>query len=242
MRRYGSVVMLAARGTLGKLLLTLLLTGAAQAGLTAVYLGRYSDEWYGLWHFFEKSHVALAAGLGLLLLCGALALNGCDSAASRSRYTLRRLSVDERVLTALWSGCNTLCLLVFWGFQAGAMLLLCRFLMGRADPALLNEQTLFLAVWRSDYLHSLLPLAEWERTVCNCILAAALGVDAACFSYQHRHGRRGAAILILAAAAVVFFSQPMGEAGGAAGMLAIFGALTAVFALYNVWRDHEDED
>ena len=118
MKRYGSIWMLAAQNTLWKLLLIWALTFLAEFGLLVLAMGRL-DYWDGLEYLVSESHAALAAGAGLLATCGVLALNGCDGASSRSRYTLRRLRVDERTLTLCWGGHNALCLLVFWGAQAG---------------------------------------------------------------------------------------------------------------------------
>ncbi len=239
MKRYGSIWMLAAQNTLWKLLLIWALTFLAELGLIVLAMGRL-DYWDGLEYLVSESHAALAAGAGLLATCGVLALNGCDGASSRSRYTLRRLRVDERTLTLCWGGHNALCLLVFWGAQAAWALFLCRFAMAHAVQTPFNDMSLFLAFFRNGFLHSLLPLQEYSRAIRNGIFLLCLGLTAACFSYQQRHGRRGFAILPLSVLTVVSFSQgfAMAETDIALSAVALF---TAAGAVWNVWRYYEDE-
>ena len=159
---------------------------------------------------------------------------------ARSRYTLRRLRVDERTLTLCWGGHNALCLLVFWGAQAAWALFLCRFAMAHAAQTPFNDMSLFLAFFRNGFLHSLLPLQEYSRAIRNGIFLLCLGLTAACFSYQQRHGRRGFAILPLSVLTVVSFSQgfAMAETDIALSAVALF---TAAGAVWNVWRYYEDE-
>ena len=72
------------------------------------------------------------------------------------------------------------------------------------------------------------------------IFLLCLGLTAACFSYQQRHGRRGFAILPLSVLTVVSFSQgfAMAETDIALSAVALF---TAAGAVWNVWRCYEDE-
>ena len=76
---------------------------------------------------------------------------------------------------------------------------------GAASPL-----ALFLACWRSPYLHALLPLEDvwlWGR---NLLLCAALGLGTAAFSHQRRHGHRAWGWIPLALGAALLFPLPMG--------------------------------
>ncbi len=102
-----------------------------------------------------------------------------------------------------------------------------RFSNGR-DPS--SEQTVFLAFYRNPFLHSLLPLEETSRYIGNAILVLCLGVSSACFSFRLRQGRKGIAVIALAAVTVAEFSREMGSLGGDAlrSVIAVIIAASAV--------------
>ena len=205
MKQYGSVLVLAARGVVWKLLALMAAVGAAQGVLFALYLSSrpegpidpaFDYELYTKHKLFfhpeymlQETNFILPAAVGLVLLCLALAFYGCEQGKGRSQYTFSRLRVGQLPVFGLWVGCYALCLLVFWGFQTGMMLGLVRLLMRLGGNAG-DTQTLFLACWRNPYLHSLLPLQDWPRLVYNVLLLIALALSLACFSFLRRHGRR----------------------------------------------------
>lgn len=129
---------------------------------TDEYLGPFGPE-----DLLEQSHIALVCAVCFLLLCAALARNGCNRGGVRLDYTLGRLSVGEKTQTAWWSVCNIACLLIFWAFQAALAWGLCGWCAAQLEAAAANEQAVFLAFYRSRFLHSLLPLAEVSRYVRN---------------------------------------------------------------------------
>lgn len=145
MKRYGSVLVLAARGVVWKLLALMAAVGAAQGVLFALYLSSrpegpidpaFDYELYTKQKLFfhpeymlQETNFILPAAVGLVLLCLALAFYGCEQGKGRSQYTFSRLRVGQLPVFGLWVGCYALCLLVFWGFQTGMMLGLVRLLM-----------------------------------------------------------------------------------------------------------------
>lgn len=239
MRRHLSILMLAARGCVAPLLGILALLAAAETGLvwwtlrapveTDEYLGPFGPE-----DLLEQSHIALVCAVCFLLLCAALARNGCNRGGVRLDYTLGRLSVGEKTQTAWWSVCNIACLLIFWAFQAALAWGLCGWCAAQLEAAAANEQAVFLAFYRSRFLHSLLPLAEVSRYVRNGILAVCLGICAACFACWQRRGKKGAALVVLALLTVWFF--PAGTGAVINDMLLSAAALALIgYTLYNLW-------
>ena len=222
MRRYCSVLGLAARCTFWKVLAAALVSCGAEAALFLITLHGWpfvvygpdqawrADNPMGLEGLIAHSHIALCFGLGLAAVCGALALLGWEGSGCRTGYTLRRLRVGERALSLLWGGYGTLCLLFYWAAHLGTVLALCAAAMPHLSEGAASPLALFLACWRSPYLHALLPLEDvwlWGR---NLLLCAALGLSTAAFSHQRRHGHRAWGWIPLALGAALLFPLPMG--------------------------------
>lgn len=238
MRKHLSVLMLAARSTVYKVVGLLLIMAAVQAALFRFAL--QNDESSGLELLITQSRVPLVCGVCFLILCALLSLTGCELHGSKLRYTLQRLSVDERTTVLWWAAYNIICLIIFWGVQLAVVLLLCRIYTAQADPARVSGQTVFLAFYRNKFLHSLLPLGETSRYIRNVLLIVGLGVSSACFSFRLRHGEKGIAVIVLAAAAVVFFPQTMGSFGNDLFMYVLTLAVTAS-AVSGLWNGRDNE-
>ena len=222
MRRYCSVLGLAARCTFWKVLAAALVSCGAEAALFLITLHGWpfvvygpdqawrADNPMGLEGLIAHSRIALCFGLGLAAVCGALALLGWEGSGCRTGYTLRRLRVGERALSLLWGGYGTLCLLFYWAAHLGTVLALCAAAMPHLSERAASPLALFLACWRSPYLHALLPLEDvwlWGR---NLLLCAALGLGTAAFSHERRHGHRAWGWIPLALGAALLFPLPMG--------------------------------
>ena len=215
MRRYCSVLGLAARSTFWKVLAAALVSCGAEAALFLITLHGWDPEWetyggtvaannpMGLEGLIAHSRIALCFGLGLAAVCGTLALLG---------YTVRRLRVGESRLTLLWGGYGVLCLVLYWAAHLGTVLALCAAAMPRLAPEAASPLALFLACWRSPYLHSLLPLTDWPLLGRNLLLFVGLGLSTASFALRRRHGLRAWSWIPLALAGALFFPMPMAAA------------------------------
>lgn len=198
MRKHLSVLMLAVRSSIYKVILLIAATGAVQAALFARSMGRRSGlQERTLAAVLEDSHIDLAAGLAFVLLCVILSLTGCEF-GSKLRYTLRRLAVRERTVSLWWALYNTGCFAIFWMSQMLVTLALCRWFGVNASGEVFGPQTVFLAYYLDPYLHSLMPMAEVSRWIRNILLCISLGISAAAFSQKLRAGKKGVAIFVLA--------------------------------------------
>ncbi len=246
MREYCTVLMLAARGVLWKLLAIAAAVAAAQGALFALFWRAYPPEapyyarlYYGLEYMVQESRLAVPAAAGLAALSLALAFHGRERAGSRSRYTLDRLGVNPRHILLLWAGCYALCLLVYWGFQAAAALGLCR-VMTAGGWVADDMQTLSLACWRSPYLHILFPLSDWIQLLSNGVLLLSLALAASSFSFLQRHGQPCFEFFGIAALLPVLVIVPP----NALEIAPVFGgiaALCAISAFTRAWRCPEYE-
>ena len=211
MTRYGSALALAARGSFGKILLITLASCGAEAALLFSTLARWGPENnpLSLEGLIYHSRAFLCFGPGLVLVCAALAGWGRAGAGSQTGYTVRRLRVGEVRLSLLWAGYGAACLVFYWGCHLGTVLALCAAALPRLAPEAASPLALFLACWRSPYLHSLLPLTDWPLLGRNLLLFVGLGLSTASFALRRRHGLRAWSWIPLALAGALFFPMPM---------------------------------
>lgn len=245
MRRHLSVLLLFVRHSIYKVLLLLAGLGAAEALLfwRALSLMRADPELStGLELAFENAHTALLFGAAFLLLCVLLAGVGCEL-GSRQGYTLNRLSIGPRAVLVWQAVCNCLYLLLFWAVQILLVLLLCRWYVSTVDPANAGPQTIFLAFYRSDLLHALLPMEHTAVYVRNAILLPAVAVSLACWPARQRRGG-GLPVSVPIAAVVATLSFRCDATAAANGRLLAAGLVLAIAAFNVYWvsiRRADDE-
>lgn len=214
MRRYCSVLGLAARCTFWKVLAATLVSCGVEAALLFSTLARWGPERnpLSLEGLLFHSRAFLCFGPGLVLICALLALWEGTGSGSQTGYTVRRLRVGESRLTLLWGGYGVLCLVLYWAAHLGTVLALCAAAAPHLSERAASPLALFLACWRSPYLHALLPLTDLPLLVRNLLLLAGLGLNTANCAHQSRHGRRAWAWMPLSVAGALFFPMPMAAA------------------------------
>lgn len=257
MRQHASVLMLAARGSLYKVLVLLAAMAGAETGLFLLGLKRLTAEaarsaeaaaaaelagdpgawesliaWPSLERLFTGNGIQLVFSVGLIVLVLLLTLDGGLS-ARRANDTLRRLSVSQRAIT-LWNAVyNLAVILIFWAAQLITALALCRVYLGQADPSAVNGQTVLLAFYRQGFLHGLLPMADVDRWVYQIALTAGLAITAACGACRLRHGRAAVAPGMAAALGALTFHHGL-TALEVNWMVAAAVAIITAAALYNL--------
>ena len=125
-------------------------------------------------------------------------------------YTAARLSVSGKAVYLWQCIYNTLCYLLFWMVQILIGIGLCRVYEAMAPAEFVSNQTVFLAFYRSKFLHSFLPFEDTWVWVRNILLVVALGVCSSRIPGKNRKIGIGSCFLI--AATDVFFVQGIGEA------------------------------
>lgn len=201
MKKYTSVIALYARATLGKLLALLVLTGLVETGL--FYLAM--DPALPLEAVFANTHIPLACAVGFGLCVALLTL----PAFQKAGYTLGRTQLNLRARYLCHICYNALCFLMFWSFQVCLLVGLFHWFGTRADETMFGPQSILLAFYRTDFLHSLLPLADWTRYLRN--VALILGLAAMTARPLTRRGSRGSQIglVVLTLCAMWVFPAPL---------------------------------
>lgn len=170
---------------------------------------------------------ALRVVFSLGLLVCQLLLAACFGTGSRYGYTIRRLQVSESQVL-LWSSvCNALCFACVWCVQV----------MGAIGAAALHAadaryaegaQGIFVDLYRSDFLHGLLPLADGYLWVRNGSFVLALGVLTAYMQLGLRQKNGGRRLTLAVLTGLMLLVLPVGFGSGrTAGILQSAAALFA---------------
>lgn len=234
MKRYLSIFMLLARSVFCKLLAVLAGTAALhgavffllreQRNIEAVY-----DHW--------SMRCAFGAGLVLTVL---LLISTLSQFGSKLDYTLRRLRVSRYGLFFCQSVFDVACLLLFWAVEIFVALALCILWMNNHEVS--SHQAVYLSFYRSDLLHSLLPLDDVTRWIRNLAAFAALGVCCAAAPILQRRGEQHLGVLVLPVVFAFAFPGGIAEVGNDVlmGVMAVICAFALTVAALGEEFQRED--
>ncbi len=249
MKKYLSVFGLYARSSIYRVLGVLLVMGGAEAGLFMAKLQAALADYnnpqgvteFGrgpeLLHFeeiLEKCHIPLCFMVAFILITVFLCLPGTEF-QSKTGYTLRRLSISERSVLLIQWMYNIMVYSILLAVQVLFCFVLSQVYISQVLAEFIGNQTVFLAFYRSEFLHALLPLSEAGMWLRNVFLVIGLGFAAAEFSYNQRKKGYGVAIVALGLFAILSFQTEMGSFGSI-----FFTMIVVAFyvgnALYNLFR------
>ena len=207
MKKHSSVFMLMARSTIYRVIGLLVVMAVTEAGLFWLRLQQGAiDGNFSLEAIISESRLTWACAAVFLFVNVILSWG---SYTISNAYTAARLSVSGRAVYLWQCLYNTLCYLLFWMVQILIAIGLCRMYEVLAPAELVSNQTVFLAFYRSKFLHSFLPFEDTWVWIRNILLIVALGI---CSSRYPGKGKKvGIASLFLLAATGVFFIQEIGD-------------------------------
>ena len=174
----------------------------------------------------------VAAFLAIAVIC---MNSGAAKTQSIVTYTFRRLQISEKSAYIWHFVCGVICLLLLWAGQAAVFYGLSRLWASAArdlpaEAAVYGPQGIYLAFFRNDFLHSVIPLQDPGKLVGN---AAQIFACAAACSYlqiktrQPEGERRAFAPIMVFASAPTLFRTTFGN-----GDVIIFSVFTAVLGAY----------
>lgn len=175
-QRVLSVWALLARGSIYKVAMTIIAMGMAE---TALFYGHLrSGSGYTLADTVDGSHISwgFLAGLGLVFFILARTEGSMEE---KSRGTMLRLALSPGSIFLIKMIYNMLCLILLFTAQIWIAVWLVG-LYGREIPEIYAPpQRLFLAFYRIEFLHCLLPMAETGKWVRNFLLLTTFSMEAA---------------------------------------------------------------
>lgn len=137
----------------------------------------YDTEYHTLTAAVESSHIAAVFLVALALVFFAL-LRTEGQLDSASSGTMLRLRLSGVRIFRIKTAYNVACLVLLFAVQ----IWLCIWLVGvygrEAETVYASPQRLFLAFYRIDFLHCLLPMAEVGKWVRNILLLLSFAVEA----------------------------------------------------------------
>lgn len=182
MRQHLSVFWFFIRNSFHKVLLALILMAAAEGGLF-YFVWKQLEKQYlvgkirvvTLELIADKAQLDLVFLVAVMILVGVLQFSNGATKGGRPEYTLYRLSISPRY-TFLWQAVyHCCCFLLFWAMQAAVAVGLGFWFVKVADPAMVTNQSLFLAFQRNEFFHSVIPLQDtmvWATNImCLFILS-----------------------------------------------------------------------
>ncbi len=193
--------------------------GELEAGVPDAWVTYISTQNYQFEGFVEGGFIPIVSGIALVLVTALLLWKG-NCMTGTQGYTLGRLSLSEPWMFLLQSAHYSLVYLLFWMVQLlsmGGLWLL--FVAGAPEGAVTN-QTLYLATYRSNFFHGLLPLNGVAILVRNVALVVGLGVVTARASLYRKSYP---AVVVLLAIVLIWF--PISIGWGAWAIVVFLGAL-----------------
>lgn len=219
MKKYISIFELFARNTIYKIVLVLVAMGIAQIAMFHKEMLEWSPtayydsdlliiEHYTLEYMVDRSNSIIFMGIAFVLITVILCWNGCNI-GSKSSYTLQRLQVTEKKIFIMQSIYNSLCYVLLLGAQIGIFFIQSSLYVAQAGHV--TNQTVFLAFYRNDFMHSVLPLEGTMRWVVSVLMVLGCGMSAAVFTYLQRRGKVAWSLFMVVACALVGFEQGLGD-------------------------------
>ena len=157
-------------------------------------------------------------------------------------YTLRRLRISERTVF-LWHVFSCfLCFVILWIAEIVVLTVLCRYYLAQEIASGLSNQALFLAFYRNEFLHSILPLESVSRWFYLFFAFASLAFVTAGAAVRKRYGRniRNNAPLSMTIVAMVFYLvRPLGSLASDV-MLCLFHLAVILYSLWDAWFNAEE--
>lgn len=176
MKKHMSVLMLIARSTVYRVLgVLVLMTGLEVFLFSRAIETLRSGEIIGLEYAFSKAltiWLFLAAFIAVYIIL----MGSMKNKKSSPKYTLLRLSISEKQFF-LWNALyNTACFALLMLIQISVVIGLCHYYMKSGVDASASVQTVFLAFYRSDFLHSLVPFDKPANIIANILLPVIMGL------------------------------------------------------------------
>lgn len=191
MKKHLSVFMLIIRYSFYKILGLLGAIAVIETGLFWLVLRKGgSQDGFGLEYVIEKSHIGIVFLIVFVILDVILISFVGYEKQQTHRYTLMRLSVTRKEIYFLQSTYNILCYVLFWAAQVLTVIFLSFLYVQNAPEEWVTEQTVFLAFYRSQFLHSLLPFEDFPYWIQNILMCITLGFTSAGYLREERKPRK----------------------------------------------------
>lgn len=245
-RKYTSVFGLCARASLFNIILLSVLTAVAEGVLFWLRMKNNVLPLFAnglnlpvpqLEKVISESFLPFAFAIGFVVITLTLTELGCEK-NTKSLYTFQRLSITERGFFYCQSIYNAMAYFIFWSVQVAALYIICLYYTNSVPSEYIGNQTVFLAFYRSDFLHSVLPMSEISVWIRNIILIIGLAFSAAEYPFKQRRKKFGATVFGLGIYAGIFFCTEFGTGINTFFMIIFsLGCMAeAIYCIHSNWN------
>ena len=176
--------------------------------------------------------------VALVFISIVICLPGCEFKSNTS-YTLRRLSISERATFFHQAAYNTLVYMMLIAVQLITVFGLSQYYLSAVPKECISNQTILLAFYRNDFLHSLLPLEDVGLWIRNSLLVITFGLATAEYPYRQRRHKFSSTALALVVYTIVWFDQSIGQLGHVI-TTAIIALMLVGTTIYSLTRKDEE--
>ena len=217
MKKHLSVFGLFARSSIFKVIGILLLMCAVEIAFFHVELQNALEAYevvdYGmasLERMFMRAATNVYFRVALALITIVICLPGCEF-KSKTSYTMRRLAISEQATFFHQAAYNTLVYLMLFAVQLVVVFGLSQYYLAVVPEECISNQTMFLAFYRNEFLHSLLPLEDIGLWIRNGLLIITFGLATAEYPYKQRRRKFSSTAIALVVYTIVWFDQSIGQ-------------------------------
>lgn len=205
MKRYLSVFEMIARSSIYKVLLILVGMVAVEAAF--FYSTMMHPEGLNIESYIDQSYYSIIFKIAYILVTLVIVLPGMNIGSTQS-YTLERLRIKGKRIFWLQALYNTLAYMLLWGVQLMVILVSAKmFEKNLPLTAEWSHQTLFLAFYRNDFMHSILPLEDGPGWWLLGIVIIGTAIVTAGFTKQQRDGKFAFELLLMVVAVLISFPR-----------------------------------
>lgn len=208
MKRYLSVFEMITRSSIYKVLLILVSMVAVES--VCFYLSMLSPRGLSIEDYIYQSQYSWIFKIAYVLITIAIVLPGMNIGSTQS-YTLQRLRIKESRIFWLQAIYNIFAYILLWGVQL--ITILVNFLIFQKnlpEGAEMSNQTLFLAFYRNDFMHTIFPLEDGPGWWMIALAGVTTAFAAATFTKLQREGKFGFELLLMVAAVLMYFPRALG--------------------------------
>ena len=155
---------------------------------------------------FDNRLILVILELANIAVTIMLVLPGCEFKA-KTTYTIKRLQVSERACFFWQVLCSLMTYLLVYAVQLAVIIGLSQYYINHVPEELVGNQSVFLMFYRSELLHSLLPLADIRIWIRNMFLLFGFSFAVAGYSYQQRRKKQPMALYWMITSSTFFFRQ-----------------------------------
>ena len=194
MKKHRSVFELMVRSNFYRILLLLTAMVIVQTGLFLfAFHRRFGTEALSLEAVLKKSYIELVF-FGVFIAMNVFLKTAIGYEGSgKTQYTMMRLSIARKEVYYWHAASNVLYYLLFFAVEILTIVMLGLLYLKMAPAEYVTGQTLFLACYRYDLLHSLLPLGDFPYLIRNLLVVAAASLYSAYYpkEYYPKEGETG---------------------------------------------------